>query len=72
MVKEKNALMSSQAMGLSDEDIEDLAAYYNSIPADKGSLQADDDIIALGQNIYRGGIYERMSQPVFLAMAQKD
>ena len=57
--KRKNALMSSQAMGLSDEDIEDLAAYYNSIPADKGSLQADDDIIALGQNIYRGGIYER-------------
>ena len=55
----KNALMSSQAMGLSDQDIQDLAAYYNSIPSEKGKLKADEEIITLGQQIYRGGIYDR-------------
>ena len=55
----KNALMNSQAMGLSDQDIIDLASYYNSVPAEKLNIEASEDVIALGQNIYRGGIQDR-------------
>jgi len=54
-----NALMSSQAIGLSDQDINDLASYYNSIKAKRGVLTADDATIELGQKIYRGGIDDR-------------
>jgi len=55
----KNALMSPMAMGLSDQDIIDLASYYNSIPSKKGKIQASDKVIKLGQDIYRGGIEKR-------------
>ena len=54
-----NALMSSQAMGLSDKDINDLASYYNNVKAKRGTLPADDSNIELGQKIYRGGITDR-------------
>ena len=54
-----NALMSSQAMGLSDQDIIDIASYYNSIPYKKGKIESSDEDIELGQSIYRGGIYDR-------------
>ena len=54
-----NALMSSQAMGLSDEDINDLASYYNNVKSKRGVLPADDSNIELGQKIYRGGITDR-------------
>jgi len=55
----KNALMSSQAMGLSDQDIIDLASYYNSVSAEKSKIEGSEDEITLGQNIYRGGIQDR-------------
>jgi len=55
----KNALMSPQAMGLSDQDIIDLSNYYNSIEATKGKVSASDEIIKLGQEIYRAGIEDR-------------
>ena len=54
-----NALMSSQAIGLSDEDINDLASYYNNVKSKRGVLPADDSNIELGQKIYRGGIADR-------------
>ena len=54
-----NALMSSQAIGLSDEDINDLASYYNNVKSKRGALPADDSNIELGQKIYRGGIADR-------------
>ena len=54
-----NALMSSQAMGLSDEDINDLASYYNNVKSKRGVLPSDDSNIELGQKIYRGGIADR-------------
>ena len=54
-----NALMSSQAMGLSDEDINDLASYYNNVKSKRGALPEDDSNIELGQKIYRGGIADR-------------
>ena len=54
-----NALMSSQATGLSDEDINDLASYYNNVKSKRGALPSDDSNIELGQKIYRGGIHDR-------------
>ena len=54
-----NALMSSQAMGLSDQDIVDIASYYNSIPSKKGEIDSSAKNVELGQSIYRGGIYDR-------------
>lgn len=48
-----NALMSSQAANLSDEDIADLAAYYAAQTL-KGGV-ADPALVDLGQRIYRGG-----------------
>jgi cytochrome c553 len=55
----KNALMSPQAMGLSDIDIIEISKYYNSIPAKRGKISASDNLVELGQSIYRGGIEDR-------------
>lgn len=49
-----NALMSGQATNLSDEDIQDLAAYYASLP--KHENIASEENLTLGEDIYRGGI----------------
>ncbi len=50
----ENALMSPMALPLSDQDIEDLSAYYASLPAKAGV--ANEENLELGQSIYRGGI----------------
>ncbi len=50
----KNALMSSQAMLLSEEDIADLAVYYESLPGAVQSV-ADASLVARGEALYRGG-----------------
>lgn len=50
-----NALMSGQAANLSDDDILDLAAYYASLTKHEG-VAAEEDDLALGRDIYRGGI----------------
>ncbi len=49
----ENALMSPQAMNLSDEDIADLAAYYAAQPVKGGT--ANPDLAAKGERLYRGG-----------------
>jgi cytochrome c553 len=49
----KNPLMSPMAQPLSDQDIEDLAAYYSSQTA-KG-LEADKSKYQAGEKLYRGG-----------------
>jgi cytochrome c553 len=49
-----NALMSGQAANLSDQDIQDLAAYYSSM--DKIEGVASEENLQEGMNIYRGGI----------------
>lgn len=52
-----NAVMVMQAQNLTDQDIEDLAAYFSSQkPAYSGS--ADPSLVALGERIYRGGNLE--------------
>lgn len=48
-----NALMSSQAANLSDQDIMDLAAYFSSQTVKGGT--ADETKVALGEAVYRGG-----------------
>ncbi len=50
----KDPLMSSQAMMLSDQDMADLAVYFESLP---GAAQAvaDVSLVARGEALYRGG-----------------
>ena len=57
-------LMSSQAMLLSDEDMANLAVYFEGLPRAVQSVGAVDtaniklsqnDVIALGESLYRGG-----------------
>jgi len=50
----KDPLMSSQAMLLSTEDMADLAAYFESLPAAAQSV-ADASLVARGEALYRGG-----------------
>ena len=47
-------LMSSQAMMLSDEDMANLAVYFESLPAAAQSL-ADESLLERGEALYRGG-----------------
>jgi len=47
-------LMSSQAMMLSDEDMANLAVYFESLPAAAQSV-ADERLISRGEALYRGG-----------------
>lgn len=49
----KNPVMTGIAMGLTDKEIIDLAAYYESLPRTIGVAQVD--LVALGQRLYRGG-----------------
>lgn len=48
-----NALMSPQAAGLSEQDMQDLAAYFSSETMKLG--EADKEKAALGEALYRGG-----------------
>ena len=47
-------LMSSQAMLLSDDDMKNLAVYYESQPAATQAV-ADAGLVGLGEALYRGG-----------------
>lgn len=51
--KRQNALMSPMAMGLSDADMADLAAYYSS--QQMTPAMADPELVATGERVYRGG-----------------
>jgi cytochrome c553 len=50
----KNPLMTPMAMGLSDDDVEDLAAYF-AAQKPAGTLETDSGKLALGQRVYRAG-----------------
>jgi cytochrome c553 len=47
-------LMSSQSMLLADEDMADLAVYFESLPGAAQSI-ANPDLLARGEALYRGG-----------------
>ena len=49
-----NALMSSQAMLLNDEDMRDLAVYYEGLEAASQTV-ADPKLVARAEALYRGG-----------------
>jgi len=55
--RRQNELMSPMAMGLSEQDILDLAAYYAA--QKPAALEADPDLVAGGRRIYLGGDPER-------------
>ena len=54
-----NALMSPQAMLLSDQDILDVSAYYAMQAPKVGVAQGDERILELGELIYQGGLLDR-------------
>lgn len=54
----KNALMSSQAIMLSDEDMANLAVYFESLPGAAQSV-ADEKLLTRGEALYRGGDKEK-------------
>jgi cytochrome c553 len=47
-------LMTSMAMPLSDEDMRDLAVYFESLPVAVNSV-ADENLLARAEALYRGG-----------------
>jgi cytochrome c553 len=51
--KRNDPLMSSQAMALSEQDMDDLAAYFSSQTGSQGA--ADEKLVAAGAKIYRAG-----------------
>ncbi len=53
--KRKNAIMSGMAAGLSEDDMKQIAAFYASKKAKPGFAKSKDTV-ALGEQIYRGGI----------------
>lgn len=52
-----NAIMNGQAAMLSDQDMQDLAAYFSSQTLKVG--EAPEDVIAKGEALYRGGDAEK-------------
>lgn len=48
-----NPTMAPMAMGLGDQDMENLAAYFSGQTMTQGA--ADESLVELGQKIYRGG-----------------
>lgn len=51
-----NAIMNGIAADLSEQDMQDLAAYYNEQEPNFG--EADPDLLELGERIYRAGNHE--------------
>jgi cytochrome c553 len=50
----QDPLMTGQAMMLSDEDMADLAVYFESLPAAAQAV-ADESLLDRGEALYRGG-----------------
>ena len=53
----QDPLMTSQAMLLSDEDMADLAVYFEDLPMAAQAVK-DPSAVALGESLYRGGNLE--------------
>tara|TARA_R110002126_G_scaffold12196_22_gene53242 strand:+ start:13858 stop:14484 length:627 start_codon:yes stop_codon:yes gene_type:complete len=52
-----NAIMFGMVATLSDQDMQDLAAYFSSLPMSSGTTP--EDVISRGQQLYRGGDSDR-------------
>ncbi|MEJ2256376.1 MAG: c-type cytochrome [Woeseiaceae bacterium] len=55
--KRMNPLMTSQALLLEDEDMADLAVYFESLPAAAQAVK-NPDTVGRGEGLYRGGNLE--------------
>ncbi|MEM1143421.1 MAG: c-type cytochrome [Pseudomonadota bacterium] len=51
------AAMVGQVDNMSDQDLADIAAYYNQL--DRSRESASPDLIALGEKVYRAGVADR-------------
>ena len=51
----KNAMMAGVALSLSDQDMEDVAAYYSIQTISENSAKGSEEMIELGRKIYVGG-----------------
>lgn len=56
--KRVNAIMQGMAAPLSEQDMRNVAAFYGSKQAEKGTA-TQKDLVLLGERIYRGGIAEK-------------
>jgi len=54
----KNPLMQGLAANLSPRDMQDIAAYYASQPPMTGAAAGSQDLITLGEKVYRGGNHQ--------------
>ncbi len=52
-------LMTGQLIGKSDQDLQNLAAYYASLPGKLSQAQGDDASVQMAQRIYRAGIQKK-------------
>ena len=52
-----NPLMNPQVAALSEQDMRDIAAYYESQAPSPGAT--DEKLLELGQAIYRGGVFKK-------------
>ncbi len=50
----ENAIMAGMSAALSEEDMADIAAYYENMPTIQGV--ASEENLKLGEDIYRGGV----------------
>ena len=50
-----NAMMAGVALSLSDQDMEDVAAYYSIQTISENSAKGSEEMIELGRKIYVGG-----------------
>jgi cytochrome c553 len=55
--RRQNDLMTPMALGLSEQDMRDLAAYYAA--QEPAALEADPELVELGRKLYLGGDLER-------------
>ena len=53
----KDPIMMGMVMGLSEQDMTDIAAYYQSLPMTEGTTP--EDVIAIAKPLYQGGDSER-------------
>ena len=68
--KRKNAIMAGMAAGLSEEDMKHIAAFYASTKVKPGFAR-DPKSVALGEQIYRGGIIAK-AVPAVLWLPQPE
>ncbi len=54
----QNAIMAGMVAALSEQDMANLAAYYESLEPKGAPVAAEPDVLQKGQDIYRGGITE--------------